>query len=223
MPYSIPELQPNDGVTVRNADGAVVHVVVQSVASGRLDYDKQPFFIDTSGQIHWSGRVVILDTKRTEKTKKKVKVSDGRNWREQITKHPDGSHKTIREILLSREDGKTFDDEVKDIIEGSKSGASDFFGMLKATVLWFPRQFPKIDTFDLQHDARADNLIGYRPAGINEVEKFRIFRTGSVVKLVDNKEGKPPRRFGTRYMTYFAVGIIAFPVLVVLSLLLGLL
>jgi len=223
LPYSIPELQQNDDVTVRNENGAVVHVVVQSVSTGRLDYDDQPFFLDTTGHIHWSGRTVILDTHRTEPTKKKVRVKDPRNWREQITTYADGTPKTFREILLSREDGKTFEDEVKVIVDGSKDGARGFVEVLKATALWFPRQFPKIDTFDLGRDPRSGNLLGYRPAGINEEERFRIFRTGSEIKIVDNKEGSQPRRFGTRYITYFGVGLIALPVLVLVSFALGLL
>jgi len=223
MPLSIPELQQNDTVTLRNSNGNIITVVVQSVSSGQLDYANQPFFIDTTGEIHWSGRAVILDTKRTEPKRKKEKPTDGRNWKEQLTTYPDGTPKTFKEILLSREDGKTFEDEVRGVVDNSKDGARDAITLLKSTALWFPRQFPKIDTFDTLRDPRAENLIGYKPSGINEVEKFRIFRTGSVVKLVDNKEGKPARRFGRRYMTYFGAGMILIPVLVVVALLVRLL
>ena len=220
MPLSIPELQQNDVVTLRNANGVVTKVTVQSSSRGNLDYDGQPFFIDTSGEIHWSGRAVVLETFRTEPKQKKAR-EDSRNWKEQLTTYPDGTPKTFKEILLSRDDGKTFEDEVKGIVDGGRSTAKDGADLLRSVVLWFPRQFPKIDNFDLDNDPRAENLIGYRPAGLVEVEKVRVFRTGSAVKLVDNKEGHPPRRFGTRYMTYFGVGLIAVPVLIVVTLLLS--
>jgi len=221
LPLSIPELQPNDKVTIRDSNGNVTDVFVSSVAKGKLDYENQPFFIDTNGEIHWSGRSVILDTTRTEPKAKPQKPTDGRNWREQITLHPDGTPKTMKEILLSREDGKTFEDEVRGIVDGSKENALDAVNLARSTVLWFPRQFPKIDTFDLRNDPRSDTLIGYRAEGVNEVEKFRLFRTGSVVKLVDNGEGKLPRRFGRRYVTYFGVGLIILPVLAVISVIIG--
>lgn len=219
MPLSIPELQPNDRVTIRNnSDGNVTTVTVSSNGAGKLDYANQPFFIDTIGQIHWSGHSIILETQRDEPTVRKPKQDvSGRTWKEQLTLHPDGTPKSVKEMLLSREDGQTFEDEVRSLVDNSRDTASDFVALVKGFFRWFPNQFPVIDTFDLENDYRSDKLLGYKPQGINEVEKFRLMRTGSVVKIVDNGAGKPPRRFGRRYMTYFGAALIIIPVLAIFS------